>query len=815
MKNCFRLFANLAAIGMMAACFASPQQQVQMPQTPTTQITNEDFARSDRFLLGKPETDVLNSDIVFQWIGDGDTFFYRSQGSKGTQYVLVDSATGNKSPLFDHQVMARALATALETTVDAQALPIEHLTRIHQNTYNVISGDKTLLCDLTVGSCTEQQPETEEPTATPSPDGKYTLFIHDYNLWLKHNENGDERALTTDGVRGWSYGRPPESSTKEITMRREGKQLPAAALWSPDGSRFISYRLDERHVPELALVQAIPEDGSFRPKLHTYHYDLVGEKPAQAKFFIYDVKSGARTELNYRALPSPLKVPLTMGHFWWSNNGSKLYMLDSPLSQPFMKLLEVNPKTGGVQLLLEESTDTTYFPSAFFIAPPSVKVLSNGDIVWFSERSDWGHLYLYDGTTGKLKNAITSGNWLVRDIQYIDEDTGYLYFSASGREPGEDIYYRHLYRVKLDGTGLELLTPEPGDHDFPAVNNPAVAAIDGTPATLLGTPRISPNGKYVVDHFSTESTPGRWLLRRNDGSLIAKLEDEDPSPLPPFTPPERFVVKSADGKYKLYGMLSKPANFDPAKTYPVIDHIYPGPQSTKAPKVFASGGMRGGAIFGDSQALADLGFVVIQVDGRGGTLRSKPFRDVSYRHMEKAGMLEDHISALRQLAKTRPWLDLDRVGIFGTSGGGFATGHALIDHPDVFKVGVASVGNHDQRSYLSVWGETYHGPANSTDYEKVFAGNNANRFKGKLLLAYGEMDDNVHPANTLRLADALIKANKQFDMLVMPNVNHGIAGTAYFRRITQNYFLKHLMGAQLPSESDIVLPGASQADANK
>ncbi len=785
--------------------------------TPALHITSDDFIRSDRFLKGKPEVDVLNADIGFQWIDQGDTFFYRSQRSGETRYLLVQSKTGKRTPLFDHQAMATALSRALSTSVDARFLPIDHLTRLGGDRYEVASGTKTLDCDLKAPSCSERQSAKDEPAATPSPDGRYALFLRDYNLWIKDNASGQQRAVTTDGIRAWSYARPPESNLFEITDRRSGKPPATAALWSKQRHRFVSYRLDERHVAQLALVQAVPEDGSFRPKLHTYHYDVVGERPPEAALFIYDVETNQRIPIDYRALPATARVPLIIGHLWWNDDGSKLYVLDAPLTRPFMKLMEVAAATGAARLLVEERADTTLFPNASRTGPPSMHVLRNGDVIWFSERSGWGHLYLYDGKSGKLKSAITRGEWLVRDIQRIDERSGYIYLSGSGRERGEDIYNRHLYRVKLDGTGFKLLTPEPGDHDFQSIVPPEVAVMRDAGQYSFHVPRISPNGRYFIDHFSTVAAPGQWLLRRTDGTLIAKLEDEDPSPLPPYTAPEPIVVKSADGRYDLYGVLSKPASFDPGRKYPVIDHIYPGPQRIKAPKTFASGSaiISDGAILGAAQALADLGFVVIQVDGRGGAFRSKAFRDLSYRNMDKAGMLEDHIAALKQLAQTRPWLDLDRVGIFGNSGGGFATAHALIDYPDFFKVGVSSAGNHEQRAYLRIWGETFHGPPDSTDYGKVFTGRDVSGFKGKLLLAHGEMDDNVHPANTMRLADALIKGNKQFDMLIMPNANHGIDSIPYFQRITQNYFIKHLMGAQLPSEADIVLPGAASPKSQR
>jgi len=297
---------------------------------------------------------------------------------------------------------------------------------------------------------------------------------------------------------------------------------------------------------------------------------------------------------------------------------------------------------------------------------------------------------------------------------------------------------------------------------------------------------------------------GSWTLRNKSGEAIVELAKEDVSQLPAFETPEAFSVKSADGKYDLYGVLLKPHNFDANNRYPIVEFYYPGPQAIWSPKAFASALPRG-SLNGDGQALAQLGFVVVMMDGRGTPLRSKAFLDLSYGNMDKVGYMEDHVNGIKELAKTRPWMDINRVGIFGSSGGGFATAHALMDYPDFYKVGVSSAGNHEQRSYIRLWGESFHGKLDKVDYDKVFVGKNAANLKGKLLLAHGEMDDNVHPAMTMRVADALIKAGKQFDMLMMPNVEHGISGKPYFQRLTQRYFLEHLMGAELPHDVDMGL----------
>jgi dipeptidyl aminopeptidase/acylaminoacyl peptidase len=774
-------------------------------------ITNQDFARADKFLfsIGTVPNEVLNADISYRWLDNGKELFYKFQEPSKTQYLKVNSATGQKTTLFDHEKMAKAISGVLKEEISADALPIDHLSRIDNNNYVVNVRNKNLDCDLVAIQCdTIPTPEATDPTSNVSPDGNYTLFSRDYNLWLKENSTGEESAITSNGQRNWAYGKSPESSTSEITKRRYGVRLPVGALWSPKGKKFISYQLDERHLSELALVQALPEDGSFRPKLHTYLYDLVGDKPSLAKLFIYDVEQNTRIELNYSALPSTLSVPLIRDYIKWSKDGKQIYLLDAQMDNQLMKLIRVNPNSGKTQTLIEEKGNGVVLPNAQLSNPPNVRILDNGDIIWYSERSGWGHLYLYDGKTGELKNAITSGEWLVRDIIFVDEKSREIWVSGSGREKVEDIYFRKLYRAHLDGSKIELLTKEKGDHNLWPDLNPKLAAMMGIPPSLLKPPIVSSSGDYFVDLVTYPDKEGNWKLRNRNGEQVVELASVDYSLLPPFEKPETFTVRSADNQYDLHGVLLKPINFDPKKKYPIIEYIYPGPQAAVVPKTLGGGfSIFGGNALGLNQSLAQLGFVVYMIDGRGTTFRSKNFLDYSYGRLETAGTLEDHVHGLKTLAKNRPWLDLERVGIYGSSGGGFATGHALLDFPDFYKVGVSSAGNHDLRSYIRLWGETYHGKPNEVDYEKVFSGNNAKNLKGKLLLAHGDMDDNVHPANTTRLVDALIKANKQFDMLIMPNVAHGILVEPYFQRITQNYFLKHLMGADLPSEVNLNLPG--------
>lgn len=541
--------------------------------------------------------------------------------------------------------------------------------------------------------------------------------------------------------------------------------------------------------------QSVPDDGSYRPREHRFRRNLVGEEGYRLHLTIFDLDSGASIAVDYRALTGSTgyRGPIAADNIWWQEDGSKLYVLDVDSSYRKLTLVEVDALTGSSRILLTENDARQLLPAPPGVAP-LVRVLANGDIIWFSERSGWGHLYLYDGKSLRLKHAITSGEWLVRNIVKIDETRGWIYFSASGREPGADIYYRYLYRAKLDGSGLELLTPEMADHAvLPApVHEQAVSESINVRAAF------SPSGAYFIDRYSTPEKPGAWVLRAADGRLISTLASigiRQPERLPQV---ESFSVKSADGQYDLHGVLIKPYNFDPNKRYPVVDSIYPGPQSLAVKKSFKR--MLGSAMY--PLSLTDLGFILVVIDGRGTSFRSKAFRDRSYGNADRAGSLQDHISALKQLAEARPYLDLDRVGIYGMSGGGFATAKALFDYPDFYKVGVAASGNHDWRLYSSAWGERWHGPAKQADYDKVFSAAKVDNLQGKLLLMHGDMDDNVHPANTLRVVDALINADKRFDMLILPNGGHGAALHPYFQRLMQYYFVEHLAGLDVPEGVD-------------
>jgi dipeptidyl aminopeptidase/acylaminoacyl peptidase len=436
---------------------------------------------------------------------------------------------------------------------------------------------------------------------------------------------------------------------------------------------------------------------------------------------------------------------------------------------------------GAVRDVMEESAATQYESGQGMVNWRYLP--ESNEIIWYSERSNWGHLYLYDLATGKLKNQITAGDFVVTELLRVDEKARTLYFLADGREKGRDPYFAHLYRVGFDGSGLTLLTPEDANHEV----------------------TLSPSGRYFVDNYSKPDAPPVSVLRDADGKLLATLEKADISKLEAagWKPPEPIVVKARDGVTDLYGLLFKPTNLDPAKKYPIVNHIYPGPQGGSV------GGRSFAAARGDAQALAELGFIVVTIDGMGNPQRSKSFHDAYYGNMGD-NTLPDQVGGMQQLARRFPWIDIERAGIWGHSGGGYAAADAMFRYPDFFKVGISEAGNHDNREYEDDWGERYQGllrkSGDGTNYDDQANENIAKNLKGHLLLAHGTMDDNVPPYNTLLVVNELIKANKDFDLLLLPNRHHGFGNEPYMVRRRWDYFVRYLMGAEPPKEYELKTP---------
>jgi dipeptidyl aminopeptidase/acylaminoacyl peptidase len=760
-------------------------------------VNRTDYTRAESFLPWNVAKLVFKLKVEPHWIAQSSRFWYRNQTRDGVEFVLVDPATGARVPAFDHARLAAALSLACGTACEHTKLPFERIELAGDGaTVRFDAFDRHWACDLTTYACVEQERSASPADdALRSPDGQWDAFAREHDLWVRDAESGEERRLTHDGQPYYDYASRPEGRTTSVTERLTGKQQPPSAVWSPDSTRLATHRLDQRDVRELHLIQAIPGDGSARPLLHSYRMPLAGDAHvAQAHLLVADVESGDVTVAQSAPLEAIAFAPPDRHYVRWTEDGATVYAVQRERGFLACSLIAVDAATGEARVILEERGQTLTVPHLSPTTDKPMFWLSNdgGEALWFSQRDGWGHLYLYDARGGEMLRQVTSGPWVVREIVHVDQAERVVWFTAGGREPGRDPYYRHLYRVNFDGSDLRLLSPEDADHEISP----------------------SPDGHFLVDVYSRIDLPPVSVVRDRDGAVVVPLEEADVDALlaTGWQFPERFCVKARDGVTDIYGTLIRPTNFDPSRTYPVLDGIYPGPQVLRVQKRFPDTEPRQ-SVWHD-QSLAELGFVVFSVDGLGQPFRSKAFHDHAYRNFQDGGGLEDHIAALRQLQARYPFLDLERVGIYGHSGGGYASAKALLRFPDFFKVAVSSAGNHDQHGYLGEWGEMYLGlPAVNPDAWRAqknvpLAANLA----GKLLLAWGEMDDNVHPALTIQLIDALIKAGKDVDMLVIPNANHAFAdlgqngkdtqGTAannlFFLRKRWDYFVRHLLGVEPP-----------------
>jgi dipeptidyl aminopeptidase/acylaminoacyl peptidase len=463
----------------------------------------------------------------------------------------------------------------------------------------------------------------------------------------------------------------------------------------------------------------------------------------------------------------------------WYPDGSHVAFVSTSRDHKHEVFRVADAATGSVRDVFREDVATQYESGNGMV---NWRVLpGSNEVIWFSERDDWGQLYLYDLGTGQLKSKITSGEGNVAQLRRVDEKSRTLWFVGNARERGRDPYFRHFYKIRMDGSGLTLLTPEDADHEI----------------------ALAPSGQYFVDTYSKPDVPQVTVLRDLNGKTVSTLETADITRLRAagWKPPMPITVKARDGKTDLYGLMYVPTNLDRTRKYPIVNHIYPGPQTGSV------GGRSFSPARGDAQALAELGFVVVEIDGMGTPWRSKSFHDAYYGHMGD-NTLPDQVAGMKELAGRYPWIDINRAGIYGHSGGGYAAADAMFRYPDFFKVGISEAGNHDQREYEDDWGERYQGllvrtPDGSDNYAAEANQPYAKGLKGKLLLAHGTTDDNVPPYNTLLVVNELIRANKDFDLILLPNRAHGFGNESYMVRRRWDYFVKNLLGAEPPHEYQI------------
>jgi dipeptidyl aminopeptidase/acylaminoacyl peptidase len=728
----------LAAALAAGAPLAAQERAANAPPAPTA----DDYARAEKFLAPAVTPLVIGGSVSATWLPD-ERFTYRSTTADGVRFLLVDPVKATRTPAFDHVKLAATLAAASGGTFDPNQLPFPSI--------ELSADGKTVAfdvqarrwsCDVAGAACKDAGPArggrggeaggrgggrgAAAGSPVTSPDGTRAVFIKDWNLWVRDVATGQERALTTDGVENFGY------ATDNAGWRRSARPI---ALWSPDSRKVATFQQDERKVGDMYLVETKP-----RPVLQQWKYPLPGdEHVAMLHRVIVDAGTGAavRFKMDPDYHRATLGDDFSLDDMTWSPDASKLAFVSTSRDHKSAVLHVADAATGDVRTVFDETVATHYESRTGW------RVLwAANEVIWYSQRDDWGHLYLYDLATGRLKNQITSGEGPVSQIVRVDEKARIAYIMAMGREKGQDPYFRHAYRIGLDGKGYVPLTPEDGDHDV----------------------QLSPSGKYLVDTYSTCEKPPVVVLRDAAGKVIMPLERADTSKLiaAGWKPPVPFSVKARDGKTDLYGMLFRPTRFDPARKYPIINQAYPGPQSGSV------GGRSFAAARGDKQALAELGFVVVSIDGMGTPGRSKSFHDAYYGAMGRDNTLPDQVAGMKELAQRYPWIDIDRAAIWGHSGGGFIAADALFRYPDFFKVGISESGNHDQRAYEDDWGERYQGllvkdGKGGDNYEIEANQTEAKHLKGRLLLAHGLMDGNVPPYNTLLVVDALVKANKDFD----------------------------------------------------
>jgi dipeptidyl aminopeptidase/acylaminoacyl peptidase len=740
------------------------------------QLTAADYARAERLLPRSFAQLVRNESVDARWIGGTDRFWYRRELERGFQYVLVDAAANRAGAAFDHAALAAALGQASGKPRDSSALVIDDLQPSADGSVAVTVAGEPWLCGAGRG-CRRATggPAPVRADELASPDGQWLAYVRDHDLYLRGRGAGEEIRLTTDGETDHDYGTRPDAGQSPVTDRRLGVKHPPVAVWSPDSRRLVTHRLDQRGVAEQILTQAVADQGDLAV-FHRFRSPNPGDSIVPTgKLLIVDVATRSVIPVDLEPLLAMYFTAFDFGQIWWSSDSERIYVMAESRGWKAVRLFEVDARTGKARMILEETSPTYYEPALEWGAGrlENVRTLMGGaELIWFSERDGWGHLYLYDAKSGTLENQITKGPWVVRTLLRVDEAKRQLYFTAAGREPRRDPYYRHLYRINFDGTGLVLLTPEDADHDV----------------------RISPSGRYFVDAYSRADTIPVTVVRSIDGKLVRPIETADVSALlaTGWRWPERFTVKARDGTTDLYGLIFRPSNFDSTRRYPVIDDYYPGGQRIQTQKRLT-------AALGSSSATAELGFVVVTLDGMGTALRSKPFHDVSYQNFADA-TLPDHLTGLRQLAAAHPFLDLDRVGIQGSSAGGYGSVRAILAYPDFYRVAVSSSGNTTPRNALAIWVEKWFGYPVGSYYDEQDNRKLVGNLKGKLLLACGDLDDTVPDYQSRQLIDALIKANKDFDLLVVPNQNHGITGNPYFIRRRWDYFVRHLLGAEPPDE---------------
>ncbi|MDR0796966.1 MAG: DPP IV N-terminal domain-containing protein [Tannerella sp.] len=756
------------------------------------QETLPNYTQARKF-AGKAIEQLLFSQTVNpNYFNKGTKFWYEYKTTQGSNWYVVDPEQGRKQPLFDLDELAAEITRTTKDPFEAKQLPVKNLTLEEDDrtfTFDVVSSAKDTFYFtydyMTRTLDTRKEKTTPQRWGNISPDKKYVVYAKNLNLYYMSHEDFErlnknpkdstitEIALTTDGIEDFAFGMPRNRMNADSLLDNRRRQV--SGVWSPTGRYFVSTLTDNRSVKDLWVINSIANP---RPTLETYKYQLPGESASPVSYlYLFDIENKTRKEIGTEAFKDqninvgsrPRDNAQSPGV--WLGRNDRFYL--TRVSRD-MKRVDICTYTLGddsIRTVIEERLNT-------YIETRPLAVTDNGaELIQWSERDGWAHLYLYDAD-GKLKNRITKGPWHVDQIKHVDSKNRVVYFVANGREAGDTTpYYEHLYRVNFDGSGLKLLTS--GDY-FHATS-------------------LDREGRFIVANYSRVNTIPATALYDNTGRKLLDLETCDLSQLfqTGYMFPEPFTVKAADGITDLYGVLYKPYDFDSTLIYPVINYVYPGPQTESVNYTFASPNPR-------TDRLAQAGFIVVTFGHRGGhPSRSKWYHNYGYGNLRDYPLV-DHKAGIEQLCRRYSYMDIDRVGIHGQSGGGFMSTAALFQYPEFFKVAVSCAGNHDNNIYNRAWSEKHHGVKETEknddtifDIKVPFNQELAKNMRGHLLLIHSEIDNNVHPANTIRVANELIKAGKRFEMLIMPTQRHGFANyNEYFYWRMVDFFSLHLLGYQ-------------------
>lgn len=723
----------------------------------TVEDYNRAYSLKDRFSGNK----VFYSNVQPQWLENTHQFWYVRNTPEGRIYVLVNADKKERKELFNHSKLAKALSDASGKDIKPEALPLNHVSLnegadtlyfVFDNQRwqyairkNQLSNQGSLPIPPKQKHWMEMDDEKEN-APVPSPDGKYMAYIKNHNIYVKEALGGKEKQLSIDGTLGNYYS--------------------AYIRWSPDSKKVAACKIRPVEKRYVYYVESSPTD-QLQPKLHKQEYAKPGDELPFRIPCIYEVETGRSIIPTTELFSTQYDVSAPE----WDSDSRAVTFEYNQRGHQVYRVLELSAETGEVRPLVEESSDKY----VNYVRRFRHDLKDGKRMIWMSERDNWNHLYMYDRTTASPIRQITKGEWYVREVLRVDEDSRQIYFSANGVQPDEDPYLIRYYRIGFDGQGLTCLTPDEGMHKA----------------------WFSSDMNYLVDVYSmVDKAPVAVLRSAKDGSVMMPLEKADISRLEAegWKAPEVFVAKGRDGKTDMWGLIVRPTNFDPNKKYPIIEYIYQGPGDQYVPKTFI-------AYNNYMTSLAELGFIVVMVDGMGTSFRSRAFENVCYKNLKDAG-LPDHMAWIKAAARKYASMDIDRVGIYGCSAGGQESTNALLLYPDFYKAAYSACGCHDNRMDKIWWNELWMGYPVGDQYKESSNVENAHLLRRPLMLVVGELDDNVDPASTMQVVNALIKANKDFELVVIPGAHHTM-GEDFGEHKRYDFFVRHLMNVNPPKWEEI------------